>query len=578
MIKIVSVQQMQTIEATADANGIPYDTLFERVALAVTERVWHHISGLQGPRVAILVGSGNNGGDGLVTAVQLAQAKPDLQIGVYLVKPREADDSQLQAVRDADIFIAEAENDQQYRVLRNMVASANVVIDAIFGIGVRLPLKGDITKIMRNVNQALRPPAIAPVEGVLIDPTTQTPVTREARQVVISMDCPSGVNCDTGEVDKLAIKADETITFIAVKQGLLLPAAADHTGDLLVATLGIPEDQDDLKAIELGYADSALVQSMLPKRPTSGHKGTFGKVMIAAGSVNYTGAAGLAAMAAYRSGAGLVTVAAPGPVVAGLASQMLEVTWVMLPHDMGVIGEKAADVLIEEITDYKALLIGPGIGQEDTTKDMLLSLFEQTRTTEKPRRPARAIGFSGVRKVDAETDDGKDDSDNDTITLPPLVLDADALNLLATVDNWWERLPKETIITPHPGEMARLCDIETTEVQANRLSLAREKAAEWHVVVVLKGAHTVIAAPDGRTVVLPYKTSALATAGTGDVLAGVIVSLRGQGLGAYEAAVAGSYVHGSAGTIAQVKAGNDHSVIAGDLLNTLGTALGQLTG
>lgn len=574
MIKVVSVEQMQAIEAAADKDGISFETMFERVSMAAANRIMEHLEAIPEPRVAILVGSGNNGGDGLVTAARLAELSEDIEIGVYLVKERDEDD-QLKAVRDADIFVAEAADDQQFRVLRNMVANAHIVVDAVFGIGLRLPLEGDITKVMRNVQQALDTPPLAPPEGVLVDPEIPA-MMLEPRQYVIALDCPSGVDCDTGEVDKLAIRADETITFIAVKQGLLMPPAAEHVGKLFVATLGIPEDLDELKAVETAFIDGQRAQDMLPPRPALSHKGTFGKAMIAAGSVNYTGAAGLAAYGAYRSGAGLVTVAAPMGVIGGLASQMLEVTWIVLPQNMGVISEAAAEVLAEEIEDYQALLIGPGMGQEDTTKEMLLKLFEQTKAA--PRRQTRKIGFAGLKKLDEVNEKAaKDENENDRVTLPPLVLDADALNLLATVDEWWSLLPHNTIVTPHPGEMARLCGCETSDVQAARLEMAREKAAAWDTVIVLKGAHTVVAAPDGQAAVLPFKSSALATAGTGDVLSGVVVGLLAQGMPAYEAAVAGAYIHGSAGTIAASYSGNPHSVVAGDLLDMIGEALTLLS-
>jgi NAD(P)H-hydrate epimerase len=225
-------------------------------------------------------------------------------------------------------------------------------------------------------------------------------------------------------------------------------------------------------------------------------------------------------------------------------------------------------VIIKEIDGYNALLIGPGLATEDTTKDMLLKLFEQTE--EKPRRQSRSIGFAGIPKVDeTETADEKEKQ----VKLPPLVMDADALNLLAKIDEWWKLLPENTILTPHPGEMGRLCGIERDEVENNRMGLAKEKAAEWNCIVLLKGAHTIIAAPNGKTAVLPFKTSALATAGSGDVLAGIIVSLLAQGAQPFDAAVAGGFYHGLAGTTALKTIGNARSVIATDLIKMLGSVL-----
>ena len=567
MIKIVSIEQMQQIEAAADAQGTSYDTMFERVSVAVAGHIQQHLTETTEPRVAILVGSGNNGGDGLVTAQRLAETT-DIEVGVYLVTNRD-EDEQLAAVREADVFIAKAEDDQQYRVLRNLVASAHVVVDAIFGIGVRLPLEGEITKILQNVHQALDASPVP--EATLIQPHMPKEHAPQ-QQRVIALDCPSGVNCDTGEVDKHTLFADETITFIAVKQGLLSPPAADAVGTLLVAPLGIPADLDELAAVDLTYIDSEAAAQLLPERGHMSHKGTFGKAMIAAGSINYTGAAGLAARAAYRAGTGLVTVAAPSPVIGGLAAQMLEATWVLLPHDMGVLSEKAADLLLKELAGYSALLVGPGIGTEDTTRDMLVKLFEASQP-EKDRKDRRTLGFAGLRAKDETQTTEKDDSPT---PLPPLVLDADALNLLVDIEEWHQQLPEQTILTPHPGEMARLCDADTEAIQSRRVEVAREQAAAWNAIVVLKGAHTVIAAADGRTAVLPFKTAALATAGTGDVLSGVIVSLRAQGLAAYEAAVLGGYLHGLAGVLAGQQHGNVTSPVASDVLDQLSAAISSL--
>ncbi len=559
---------MQAIENAAAKQGTAFDTMFDRVSLAVANHITASLIDTPEPRVAILVGSGNNGGDGLVTAKQLAETT-DIDVGVYLATNRN-EDEQLSALQETDVFIARAKDDQQYRVLKNMVANAHIVVDAIFGIGVRLPLEGDITKVLRHAHQALTPTRIAPPEGEHIYPDDPMPINAH-RPHVLALDCPSGVNCDTGEVDKHTLPANETITFIAVKQGLLMSPAAASVGQLSVATIGISDDLDELNNIPLNYIDATAAHGLLPDRADYSHKGTFGKAMIAAGSVNYTGAAGLASQAAYRTGAGLVTVAAPSPVVGSLAAQSLETTWVMLPHDMGVISEHAADVLLKELKGYQALLLGPGMGTEDTTKNMLLKLFESTDTT--PRRPTRAIGFAGVRKQD----DAPANNDNDTVSqLPPLVLDADALNALATIDKWWELLPQNTIITPHPGEMARLCEVETSDVQSQRLELTQTKAADWNVIIVLKGAHSVIVAPDGRTSVLPFKTAALATAGTGDVLAGIIVSLLAQGIKPYDAAVLGGYLHGSAGKLAEQAHANRYSPVASDLLNQIIGVLGAL--
>jgi len=394
VVKVVSVENMRRIEAAADVEGITYAMMFERVGIIVANRVRQLLTGIHEPRVTILVGSGNNGGDGLETAMRLAEGG-DVAVAVYLVKQRPDDDVQLQAVRETvDTFVVEAWNDQQYRVLRNLVASSNLVIDTIFGIGVRLPLEGDITDVLRNVAQALNTQTAPDEEGKLIE-ADRPHATVPLRPYVLALDCPSGVDCDTGETDNLVIPADETITFIAVKQGLLLEPAAKFVGKLSIASLNIPAAH--LRDEKIEYAHADMIRALLPQRTSTSHKGTHGKVMVVAGSVNYSGAAGLSSMAAYRAGSGLVTLAAPMAVIGSIGTQMLEPTWVLLPQDMGVIGEKAADVLAKELEGYDALLIGPGIGTEDTTRDMLQKLLQEA--VEQPkRREERSIGFAGLRQ------------------------------------------------------------------------------------------------------------------------------------------------------------------------------------
>ncbi|MEP0763897.1 MAG: NAD(P)H-hydrate dehydratase, partial [Chloroflexota bacterium] len=313
--------------------------------------------------------------------------------------------------------------------------------------------------------------------------------------------------------------------------------------------------------IALTLVDAAEVRARLPQRPRDSHKGTFGKAMVVAGSLNYTGAAYLAAAAAYRAGAGLVTVGAPQIIVPVLAGMLPEATWLLLPHDLGVINEAAVKVLRTELAGYSALLLGPGFGREDVTGEFLRELLRPQEEV----RHSRAIGFVPNEPAGETARPATD--------LPPLVIDADGLNLLAAMDDWPRLLPPGTILTPHPGEFARLARLEREDVQANRIPLAQAKAAEWNCVVVLKGAFTVVAAPDGRTAVEPFATSALASAGTGDVLAGAIAGLLAQGLAPFDAALCAGWLHGMAGVRAAGLLETAISVTAGDVLELLPDAL-----
>lgn len=568
MTKIVSVQSMRKIEAAADAAGETYAMMMEQAGQAAADCAKVLLEGLTEPRVTVLVGPGNNGGDGLVAGRLLAQ-DGTVEVRFYLLTRREDTDPNFKAVQDAGLFIAYAEDDRDQRVLRNMVGSADLVVDALFGIGVKLPLRSDAAKVLRSVNQVLHELRTASAETTFTTPAMTDAFPRTVSPVVLAIDCPSGLDCDSGELDKNTIYADATITFIAAKPGLLTFPGAEAVGDLHTAPLKIPELKE-LNGEPWTLADSAAVRALLPTRPVNSHKGTYGKALIVAGSVNYMGAAGLAAQSAYRVGAGLVTVGAPQPVIQVLAARLAEPTWLLLPHDMGVVAEAAAKIILEEANDYTALLLGPGFGRENTTRDMLRKLFEDA--TESIHRAQREIGFQTT-----ETVREKQKNSEQQTQLPPLVIDADALNLLSELEQWWTRLPKNTILTPHPGEMARLAGVETSDIQANRTALALEKAAAWGVVVVLKGAHTLIASPEGRLAVLPFKNPALAKAGTGDVLAGVIVGLLAQGLTPYDAALAGGYLHGLAGQIATEWI-NARSVVASDVVETLSDALDLVEG
>lgn len=310
------------------------------------------------------------------------------------------------------------------------------------------------------------------------------------------------------------------------------------------------------------------IRAMLPERPSDANKGTFGKAMVVAGSVNYIGAATLATQGAMRVGAGLVTLASPGDLLPMLAAKLTECTFLPLPSDMGTIVSHAADKVRKGLDGYNALLVGCGVGQEKETATFLRNLLTQAESH--ARASSRQIGF-GARI--AEPDEKSEESKN----LPPLVLDGDALNLLTEWEDWHRSIPEGSVLTPHPGEMARLLDSIVDEVQADRVKVAKEGAAKWRCIVVLKGAATVIAEPDGKVSLSPYSNPALATAGTGDVLAGAIVGLIAQGLPSADAACVGVYLHGLAGEMLREEYGPSGG-LAGDLPVLLARAQKRLRG
>ncbi|HLO14869.1 MAG TPA: NAD(P)H-hydrate dehydratase, partial [Anaerolineales bacterium] len=382
--------------------------------------------------------------------------------------------------------------------------------------------------------------------------------------LIIAVDCPSGMDSDTGEVAEETIPADLTITMAAVKQGMLKLPAFEYVGELKVVDIGLPVDLPSLKDLKTEVADEDSVSALLPERPLDAHKGTFGTALIAAGSVNYTGAAVLAGEAAYRVGAGLVTLAVPAPVHTALAGRFPEATWVLLPQEMGVISRDASEVFAKNLERATALLVGPGFGMEDTTREFIENFLKGKASLKKA---TSRIGF-----VHQESEKKEEKNSQ----LPPIIFDADGLKLLSKIQDWHKLLPASSILTPHPGEMEVLTGLSKEEIQANRQKIASKYAKEWKHVVVLKGAFTVVASPDGRMTVIPMASPALARAGTGDVLAGLIVGLRAQGLEAFDAAVAGAWIHAQAGLYAADDLGTTASVLAGDVLDSVSDVLSDL--
>jgi NAD(P)H-hydrate epimerase len=551
-IKIITVEKSRNLENEANKGGLSFEEMMENAgrgtAVAIRERV-----GAKGKRIVVLVGPGNNGGDGLVAAHYLWEM--GARVTCYLWKRQAEGDTNLRRVKDERIPAVWAEDDAGFEALLGLVTEAHVVVDALLGVGVDRPISGTLKELLDVVRRGTagggRPSELA--DTVPSKPTEPGPV-------VVAVDCPTGLNCDTGELDPSAIYADLTVTFAHPKVGLLRFPGAEAVGDIVVADIAIPADLAHDVSLEM--ATPQRIRAWLPDRSRASHKGTHGRALLVAGSVNYIGAAALAGAGAKRVGTGLVTMALPMPIQLAVAANLTEATYLLLPHDLGVIATGAVEVLREAVGEYDALLLGPGLTQEKETVAFVHQFLGLERKTASGR-----IGFVSVAAAEKA----------ERLELPPLVVDADGLNAMAAVDDWWKALPADTILTPHPGEMARLMGGEVTvkEVQADREGTARRMAIEWKAVVVLKGAFTVVAAPDGQTMVMPFANAALATAGSGDVLAGAIAGLRAQGMGAFEAAVAGAYVHGLAGELVRAVLG-DMGVVAGDLPPRLPLALQQV--
>ena len=540
MFKVVTTDEMRHIEAAVDASLFSYDQMMLNAGRAASKYLRDRLELEEETRVTILVGKGNNGGDGLVLAHELAKHSC-AQIRLYLLEARDQGDSNFAAVQAESLFITYADHDHDLRLLKSLIESSDVIVDALFGIGLRLPVRGKPARVLRAINLALNQPKRDADRNQIVNVTESASPRAAEQPFVLAIDCPSGIDCNDGRVDQNALAADATISFIAAKPGLLTFPAAAYVGELALSPLDIPEDFAPLADIQRTITDANTANALLPPRPIDGHKGTFGKVMVVGGSEKYTGAVALAAEAAYRAGAGLITVAASSQVVETVAGNLREPTYVRLATDDGGIAASNCAVVKDASDDYDALLIGCGLGRHPATSSFVRDLL------------------------------GND-------SLPPLIVDADALYILGQADNWWDHLSDDTIITPHPGEMARLCRVSIPDVNANRWEIVTRYARAWNLVIILKGAHSLIAEPDGRVTVIPFKTDALSTAGTGDVLAGMVAGLRAQGISAFDSARLGAYVHALAGKIAAEDVGSSRSVIAGDVLASLGRAFREIEG
>jgi ADP-dependent NAD(P)H-hydrate dehydratase / NAD(P)H-hydrate epimerase len=538
-MNILSVAQMREVERVADAGGLSYARMMQNAGSAAAGIIlgrieaWRSAGRIQSAstRILILVGPGNNGGDGLVCARALAEAAVsrglDLTAQVYLLKPRAEDDPVFAPLRERGIFIADAADDLRLRVLHQLVTHADVIVDALLGTGTSRPIDGVLRDVLGEVA------AVRKQRG------------EGAVPLIVALDGVTGMNYDTGALDEAAVPADATITFHAPKRGHYCFPAAGAIGELVVAPIGV-EARADQSDVVLG--DAAWVRGKLPVRTRDGNKGSHGRVLVVGGSIDYSGAPTLAATAAYRAGAGLVTLAVPRDIQASAAALCREATFLTLPGSGESLSPAALPRLVETIGKLDrrhGIVLGPGMGQAGPAREFLLALLD-------------ALGALGRGE-----------------NAPRLVVDADALNLLAALPDWPARLPPRSVLTPHPGEMARLAGSTVKDIQSDRIGNAMACARRWNHVVVLKGAYTVVAYPENCDIVLPFAIPAMATAGTGDVLTGCMAGFLAQGLSPLDAAVCGAYVHAGAGELWQNQHG-DAGLLAGDLLPLLPDVIAAL--
>ncbi len=514
-MKYVSVEEMRSIEEAADAAGYSYEAMMEAAGKGLANVIQKEFGHSSQKMITALVGSGNNGGDALVALDYLLTR--GWKASAMLFRKRSPQDPLLKRVRNNGGAILDCSDYPQSRdSIQQELAAANFILDGVLGTGIKLPIREPLNDLLGFVKEEL--------DGLRKKPP------------IIAVDCPSGIDCDSGEAAQICLRADLTVTMAAVKQGLLRFPAYDYVGDLRLVEIGLPDGLPEVENIRREVIEAEWVKQTLPERPLNAHKGIFGTALIIAGSVNYPGAAILAGESAYRIGAGLVTMAVPETIYSGVIGNIPEATWIQLDDLDGAISSSAIEQIKEALERPTACLIGPGMGINYCSRDFLNKVLRLKN-------------------------------------LPPLVLDADGLRLAANTKDWPGVIPAGSVLTPHPGEMSYLTGISVAEIQRDRVGIAEKYAQDWGQILVLKGANTLIADPGGQTKILKAAHPVLATAGSGDVLAGIITGLIAQGISPFKAAAGGAWIHARAGSIAAEKKGNSASVLAGDISDVIGQVI-----
>lgn len=513
-MKLVTASEMRELDRRAIQDlGISSLVLMENAGRTTYQILRREFPAPQG-EVAVVAGRGNNGGDGFVVARYLANA--GLPVAVFLLGPRDqvSGDARvnLETLADMGIAVEEILTEADLNPALHRLAKAGLIVDALLGTGLNAPVKGLMAALIERLNH-LRPP-------------------------VLAVDIPTGLCADTGEVLGVALKAEVTVTYGWPKLGQVLPPGRDYVGRLWQVDISIPPILAREAPFEL--AEARDLRALLPPRPFGSHKGNFGHLLVLAGSIGKTGAAAMTSEAALRAGAGLVTLGIAASLNDILEVKLTEAMTLPLPEAAGAraLGQAAWAPILDFLDQKCTVALGPGLGTHPETRDLVGRLVHD---------------------------------------LPqPMVIDADGVNNLAADTDCLTGAAGPRILTPHPGEMARLLGLTTPEVQARRLDLARETAAKFGVTLVLKGAQTMVAAPDGRVSINSTGNPALASGGTGDVLTGLIGGFLTQGLTPWDAARLGVYLHGLAADF-WVSRHGPWGLIAGDLLTIFPQLLAEFT-
>lgn len=506
-MKLLTASEMRELDRQAiEEWQLPGIALMENAGQATADQIEERYADLWPGPVLIVAGKGNNGGDGYVVARHLMNRGWD--VAVLILAAHDAISGDARTNLDvlsrsfAELYFAE-DGDALFSVL-DVIDAPMLIVDALLGTGLNSAVTGLYAEAINWIN------------GV--------------EAAVVSVDVPSGINATTGQLHGPAVSAELTVTFAEAKVGHVLRPAADFVGDLAVVDIGIPVQLSDQHPSQHFYVDAEMASGLVPDRPDSGHKGTFGHLLTIAGSTGKTGAALLAAEGGLRAGAGLSTLACPASLNPIFEVKLTEVMTLLLADQDGVMTADALAGALQSAAGKQTVVLGPGLGCSDGVRSLVEGVLTQ---------------------VDR-----------------PIVVDADGLNVLSGDLQLLRSRDGVTILTPHPGEMARLLDCPVADIEENRLSVATDFARENNVVLVLKGAPTIVATPDGRIFINGSGNPVLASGGTGDVLAGLIGGLLCQGCAPDVAAVLAVFLQGAAADRLAEENG-DAGILASELLREI---------
>jgi hydroxyethylthiazole kinase-like uncharacterized protein yjeF len=512
LLKVLTSAEMQATDRCAiEELGIPGMILMENAGRECVETLKRKIPDLTAKKIVIFAGKGNNGGDGFVMARHLLNISANVCVFLLGKTSELKMDAKMNALAAQKIGVEiNAIDTGNFKTFDHRLRHSDLVIDAIFGTGLSKPAAGFYAEVFEKINSL--------------------------KKFVVAVDIPSGVDSDSGCLIGPYIKADLTLALAFLKRSHATFPSVGIMGEIEVIDIGIPQQAVATSSPDVEMVEPHDIASLFPERSSDSHKGDYGHVLVLAGSLGKGGAAGLTALGALRAGCGLVTLALPESCQRAVEFNPLEVMTVALPETKnGSLSVRAKDLLLKHLQGKSAVAVGPGISTDPETIQLLQEFLPLVKT--------------------------------------PLVIDADAVNCLAESGGLKAINNSDAILTPHPKEMSRISGLTTSEIQANRIDCAARFTREHSCTLVLKGARTLIAFSDGSVAVNPTGNPGMATAGSGDVLTGIIAGLIAQGLKIRSAVMAGVYLHGLAGDIYAHEKATEISLVASDLLDNLPASL-----